>query len=64
MQKAVEEEKRITINCGNIDTDGIPVITVIADGQWSKRNYKTKYDASSGVVSNFNLYSICVSVNS
>ncbi|KAL4120167.1 hypothetical protein QTP88_012897 [Uroleucon formosanum] len=23
--------------------------TVVADGQWSKRSYKTKYDALSGV---------------
>lgn len=61
MHKAGEEEKRIAIDCGDLDTDGIPVITVIADGQWSKRCYKTKYDALSGVVSYFNLYSICVS---
>lgn len=33
MQKAGEEEKIIAIDCGDIDTDGIPVITVIADGQ-------------------------------
>jgi len=35
----------------NVDTDGIPYITVVADGQWSKRSYRTKYDAFSGVVS-------------
>ncbi len=33
------------------DDDGVPMCTVIADGQWSKRSYKTKYDALSGVVS-------------
>jgi len=64
MQKAGEEEKRIALDCGDIDTDGIPMITVVADGQWSKRSYKTKYDASSGVVSYFNLYLIYVYVNS
>lgn len=60
MQKAGEEEKRIALDCGDIDTDGIPMITVVADGQWSKRSYKTKYDASSGVVSYINLNSIYV----
>jgi hypothetical protein len=25
--------------------------TVVADGQWEKRSYKTKYDALSGAVS-------------
>jgi len=41
MQKAGEEEKRIALDCDDIDTDGIPMITVVADGQWSKRSYKT-----------------------
>lgn len=53
MKKAGQEEKKIAIETGNIDTDGIPMITVVADGQWSKRSYRTKYDALSGVVSNF-----------
>lgn len=53
MQKAGEEEKRIALDLGNVDTDGVPLITVVADGQWSKRSYKTKYDAFSGVVSNY-----------
>lgn len=51
MEKAGQEEKKIAIETGNIDTDGIPLITVVADGQWSKRSYRTKYDALSGVVS-------------
>lgn len=54
MQKAGEEEKKIALDLGNVDTDGIPLITVVADGQCSKRSYKTKYDAFSGVVSNYN----------
>lgn len=35
-QKAGEEEKQIALNCGDIDSDGTPMITVVADGQWSK----------------------------
>lgn len=50
MKQAGEEEKRIAIECGDVDLDGIPMCTVIVDGQWSKRSYKTKYDALSGVV--------------
>lgn len=43
-------KKSITL-IGNVDADGIPFITVVADGQWFKRSYRTKYDAFSGVVS-------------
>lgn len=50
MKRAGEEEKWIALECGDVDSDGIPMCTVIADGQWSKRSYKTKYDALSGVV--------------
>jgi len=34
-----------------VDVDGIPMISVVNDGQWSKRSYRTKYDALSGAVS-------------
>lgn len=50
MIKAGNEERRLAIESGNIDKDGIPVCTVIADGQWSKRSYKTKFNAFSGAV--------------
>uniref|UniRef100_A0A2S2NH11 Mutator-like transposase domain-containing protein n=1 Tax=Schizaphis graminum TaxID=13262 RepID=A0A2S2NH11_SCHGA len=49
MQLAGEEEKKLAIEAGEIDDDGTPMCTVVADGQWSKRSYKTKYDALSGV---------------
>ncbi len=52
MQKAGEEEKKIALELGNVDTDGVPLITVVADGQWSKRSYKTKFNAFSGAVCN------------
>ncbi|XP_050063239.1 uncharacterized protein LOC126552568 [Aphis gossypii] len=42
------EEKQLAIEAGDIDEDGTPMCPVIADGQWSKRSYKTKYDAYSG----------------
>lgn len=48
--KAGIEERRLAIECGNVDKDGVPMCTVIADGQWSKRSYKTKYNAFSGAV--------------
>ncbi|KAL4107279.1 hypothetical protein QTP88_017650 [Uroleucon formosanum] len=49
MKKAGDEERKMAIECRNVDSDGIPMCTVVADGQWSKRSYKTKYDALSGV---------------
>lgn len=44
MLKAGEEERRLAIEDGNA------LCTVVADGQWGKRSYKSKYDALSGVV--------------
>lgn len=58
MKIAGEEEKRLAIECGNLDSDGTPMCTVIADGQWSKRSYRKKYDALSGVVK----YKIIISI--
>lgn len=43
--------KTVTIVTGDIDEVGTPMCPVIAAGQWSKRSYKTKYDAYSGAVS-------------
>jgi len=48
MKKAGLEEKRLALEAGDIDFDGTPMCPVIADGQWSKRSYKTKYDEFSG----------------
>jgi len=52
MRLAGMEEKRLALEVGDIDEDGIPICPVITDGQWSKRSYKTKYDALSGAVRN------------
>lgn len=51
MKLAGIEERRLALEAGDVDEDGIPMCPVIADGQWSKRSYKTKYDAFSGAVS-------------
>ncbi|KAL4135177.1 hypothetical protein QTP88_006818 [Uroleucon formosanum] len=48
MKRMDEEEKKIALECGEVDVNGIPIITIVADGQWSKRSYRTKYDALSG----------------
>lgn len=48
MQEAAKEESAEAIASGDVK-DGIPVLTVVADGCWSKRSYKTNYSASSGV---------------
>jgi len=44
MKTAGEEERRLAINALTLHVDGTPMCTVVADGQWSKRSYKTKYD--------------------
>lgn len=53
IEVAGKQEKQKAIEKGHIDSDGVPYITVIADGAWSKRSYKVNYDAASGVVSIF-----------
>ena len=52
MAKAGDEERRIALENGNVDKYGVPMCTVIADEQWSKRSYKTKFNAFSGAVCN------------
>lgn len=51
MEKAGAEEKKIALENGNVDAQGTPLITVIADGSWAKRSYRTNYSSLSGVVS-------------
>lgn len=46
-----KEEKRLAIENSDLDLKGRPKIAVIADGAWSKRSYRTNYNALSGVVS-------------
>jgi len=51
MELAGTNEKEIALNKGDVDPDGIPYITVLLDGGWSKRSYGHSYNAASGVVS-------------
>jgi hypothetical protein len=48
MLTAGREEKRLAIERGDFH-DGIPAITVICDGGWSKRSHKHTYNALGGV---------------
>ena len=48
MAKAGEEEKEIAIE-NNHFHQGIPYISIVADGGWSKRSHKHSYNAKSGV---------------
>lgn len=54
MSLAAEEEANLAVANGDVSEDGVPMITVIADGAWSKRSYKSNYNALSGVVSSNN----------
>lgn len=56
MIEAGKEEGRLAIERGDVDQRGRPKIAVIADGAWSKRSYRTNYNALSGVVSNIYCY--------
>ncbi|KAJ8883596.1 hypothetical protein PR048_015440 [Dryococelus australis] len=49
MLDAAKEEKSIAIRDGNVDSDGAPMCTVVADGAWCKLSYKTNYGSLSGV---------------
>nr|XP_022903354.1 uncharacterized protein LOC111415749 isoform X2 [Onthophagus taurus] len=49
IEKAGKEEVQLAKENGDIDKFGVPLLTVIVDGAWSKRSYKTNYNALSGV---------------
>lgn len=51
MEEAAAEESRLAREHGEVDKDGVPLITVVADGAWCKRSYRTNYSSLSGVVS-------------
>ncbi len=48
MIEAGKEEKRLAEERGDFH-EGIPAITVVVDGGWSKRSHKHSYNAKSGV---------------
>lgn len=51
MEEAGREEAKLATELGEVDSQGIPCITVVTDGAWSKRSYNINYNAPSGVVS-------------
>jgi len=51
MLLAGKEEGGLAIERGDVDQYGRPKIAVVVDGAWSKRSYRTNYNALSGVVS-------------
>ena len=48
MIEAGKQEREMAVECGNYH-DGVPAITVIVDGGWSKRSHRHSYNAKSGV---------------
>lgn len=50
MKEAGESEKKMAVERGDV-INGVPFITVIVDGGWSKRSYGHGFNAASGVVS-------------
>lgn len=46
---AVQEEILDARQVGSVDKNGVPLITLVVDGAWSKISYKSKYNALSGV---------------
>lgn len=48
MLAAGEEEKRLALLNNDVDSEGYPLVKVIADGSWPKRSFKTGYSSLSG----------------
>ena len=48
MEEAGREERELAMNRGDYH-EGVPAITVIVDGGWSKRSHRHSYNANSGV---------------
>lgn len=56
MAEAIEEEKILALENNDLDEYGLPKITVVTDGAWSKRSYRSNYSALSGVVTLIGYY--------
>ncbi|GFS76667.1 yqaJ domain-containing protein [Nephila pilipes] len=48
MYCAATEEKHLAVQAGEVGGDGIPMLTVVVDGCWAKRSYRTNYSSLSG----------------
>lgn len=51
IEEAAHEKAKMAKELGEVNENSIPLITVVADGAWSKRSYNVNYNAQSGVVS-------------
>lgn len=51
MRVAAEEEATLARERGDVDSQGVPLLTVVADASWAKRSYRTNFTSLSGVVS-------------
>jgi len=60
MSLAAEEEAKLAAEIGNVKEDGVYIISVIPDGAWSKRSYKSNYNALSRYVSNNDYAHQCI----
>lgn len=56
MKASAEEECRMARERGDVDHSGNALLTVVADGSWAKRSYRTNYNSLSGMVSYCILY--------
>lgn len=50
MTAAAKEEMAHAVATGQVTAEGYGLVTVVADGMWSKRSYRTNYNANSGMV--------------
>ncbi|CAH1994241.1 unnamed protein product [Acanthoscelides obtectus] len=48
MKNAADEERALAMTDGQVDANGVPLITVVADGSWAKRSYHSNYSSLSG----------------
>ncbi|KAL4084689.1 hypothetical protein QTP88_027614 [Uroleucon formosanum] len=48
MELAAREEAQLAIKSGEVGADSILHISVVADGSWCKRSYRTQYNSLSG----------------
>ncbi|KAF4527063.1 hypothetical protein B566_EDAN013508 [Ephemera danica] len=51
MKQAIEEEIHFARQASNVTRNGVTLITVVADGCWSKRSYRTNFTSLFGVLS-------------
>lgn len=52
---AAEDEIKLARHHGAVDSDGISLITIVADGSWMKRSHRINYNSLLGVVNKMEL---------